>query len=70
MLRTKGGNTGKKVQDCSANELICAGYWVANNATATPVIKSVAEIESLTGLTFFANVPNAPKSSYTASDWQ
>lgn len=70
MLRTKNGSTGKKVQDCSANELICAGYWVANNASATPVIKSVAEIESLTGLTFFVNVPNAPKSSYSASDWE
>lgn len=70
MLRTKSGNTGKRVQDCSASELICAGYWVANNASATPVLKSVAEIESLTGLTFFVNVPNAPKSSYTASEWE
>lgn len=70
MLRTKSGNSGKKVQDCSADELICAGYWVANSADATPQIKSVAEIESLTGFTFFANVPNAPKSTYTASDWE
>lgn len=70
MLRTKNGNTGKRVADCSASELICAGYWVENSASGTPVLKSVAEIERLTGFTFFVNVPNAPKSSYTSSDWQ
>ena len=70
MLRTKSGNSGKKVQDCSADELICAGYWVTNSSKAVPQIKSVAEIEQLTGFTFFVNVPNAPKSTYTASDWE
>ena len=70
MLRTKSGNSGKRVADCSASELICAGYWVANSSTAVPVLKSVAEIEQLTGFTFFVNVPNAPKSSFTASDWE
>lgn len=70
MLRTKSGSTGKAVANCSASELICAGYWVDNNASATPAIKSVAEIEALTGFSFFVNVPNAPKSSYTASDWE
>ena len=30
---------------------------------------SVAEIERLTGFTFFANVPNAPKDTYNPSDW-
>jgi hypothetical protein len=61
---------GKRVQECSADELICAGYWVTNSSKATPVIKSVAEIEQLTGFTFFANVPNAPKNTFTASDWE
>ena len=70
MLRTKSGNSGKKVANCSADELICAGYWVTNTSNAVPVLKSVAEIEKLTGFTFFVNVPNAPKNSYTASDWQ
>ena len=70
MLRTKSGKLGKRVQECSANELICAGYWVTNSSKATPVIKSVAEIEQLTGFTFFANVPNAPKNTFTASDWE
>ena len=65
MLRTKSGSTGKRVQDCSASELICAGYWVEHgeNSAVTPQLKSVAEIEQLTGFTFFVNVPNAPKST-------
>lgn len=72
MLRTKAGNTGKRVQDCSASELICAGYWVTHtdNDNATITLKSVSEIEQLTGFTFFVNVPNAPKETYTTSDWQ
>ena len=70
MLRTKSGNSGKKVVNCSADELICAGYWVTNTSNAVPVLKSVAEIEKLTGFTFFVNVPNAPKNKYSASDWQ
>ena len=70
MLRTKSGKLGKRVQECSADELICAGYWVTNSSKAVPQIKSVAEIEQLTGFTFFVNVPNAPKSTYTASDWE
>lgn len=32
-------------------------------------MRSVAEIERLTGFTFFANVPNAPKDTYNPSDW-
>ena len=30
---------------------------------------SVSELEQLTGLTFFPNVPNAPKAAYDPSDW-
>jgi hypothetical protein len=30
---------------------------------------SVQELDRLTGFTFFANVPNAPKSKATAADW-
>ena len=69
MLRTKEGNTGKKVQDCSANDLICGGYWVENKSTATPQLMTVQSIEQKTGLSFFVNVPNAPKSTVNASDW-
>lgn len=70
MLRTKSGNSGKKVTDCSASELKCAAYLVANSATAIPQLMSVEALEKIVGFTFFVNVPNAPKNSYTASDWQ
>jgi endonuclease G len=71
MLRTKTGTTRKAVAECSASELICAGYWVPNvpNTEATTTLMSVSEIERLTGFTFFVNVPNAPKSEVDASDW-
>ena len=32
-------------------------------------LMSVRELEELTGITFFPNVPNAPKDNYEASDW-
>ena len=70
MLRTKNGNTGKSVASCSASDLICAAYLVANNATATPQLMSVAELEKRVGFTFFVNVPNAPKTTYTRTDWE
>ena len=70
MLRTKSGRSGKNVVNCSANELICAAYLVENSATAKPQLMSVEALEKRVGFTFFVNVPNAPKSSYTASDWE
>lgn len=30
---------------------------------------SISELEKLTGVTYFPNVPNAPKTTYNASDW-
>ena len=30
---------------------------------------SVADLERLTGVTYFPNVPNAPKNTFSASDW-
>lgn len=32
-------------------------------------VMSVADLEKKTGQTYFANVPNAPKDTYNASDW-
>ena len=70
VLRTKSGNSGKWVGNCSANELKCVGFWFDHAAKAPRQTMSVAEIERKTGLTFFPNVPNAPKSVYNASEWQ
>ena len=74
LLRTKNGNTKKSVMDCAASELKCAAFVLRHNMDKghKPQAKdmmSVAEIERLTGFTFFANVPNAPKDTYNPSDW-
>ena len=70
ILRTKSGSSGKWVANCTANELQCAGFWFENISGAERQTMSVADIEKKTGLTFFPNVPNAPKLTYNASDWQ
>ncbi len=75
LLRTKSGSSGKAVKDCSASELQCAAFVRAhtNNIKGQKVtskeMMSVSDLEKLTGFTYFPNVPNAPKSSFKASDW-
>ena len=74
ILRTKKGNTGKSVRDCSQDEIMCAAFARSHNcAKGTAVSRqdmmSVAELEELTGFTYFPNVPNAPKDSFDPSDW-
>lgn len=79
LLRTKSGNSGKKVQNCSASELQCVAFVRTHmqsapssssvyTVTATDMM-SVADLERITGFTYFSNVPNAPKNAYNASDW-
>lgn len=79
LLRTKKGNTGKSVKECSKDELMCAAFvrahstqWpvsTSQNKVSSQDLMSVAELEALTGFTYFPNVPNAPKDSFNASDW-
>lgn len=69
ILRTKKGNSGKWVGNCSASELKCVGFWFEHKGGATRQMMSVADIEKKTGHTFFPNVKNAPKSTYNASEW-
>lgn len=81
LLKAKKSAGKKWVVDCSANELQTIGIMVRHKAygksevvkatdfQSKGVFKSVAEIERLTGHTFFPNVPNAPKESYNPSDW-
>lgn len=73
LLRTKSGNSGKAVQNCSASELKCVAFVRAHvnerqKVTATELM-SVADLEAITGVTYFPNVPNAPKTTFKASDW-
>ncbi|MEG2612561.1 MAG: DNA/RNA non-specific endonuclease [Alistipes sp.] len=72
LLRTKAGTTGKRVADCTAAELECIGFVFDHSAgswTISNGMRTVKQIEDLVGFTFFANVPNAPKTTFTASDW-
>ncbi|MBR4995633.1 MAG: DNA/RNA non-specific endonuclease [Alistipes sp.] len=74
LLRTKDGSTGRSVMECKASELKCAafvvGHYTAKGRKPTAAdVMSVAELERLTGLTFFANVPNAPKRKAEPKDW-
>ncbi len=74
LLRTKKGNSGKRVQDCSASELQCAAFTICHKMAKghkpqAADMMSISELEKLTGITYFPNVPNAPKSTYSSSDW-
>jgi len=74
LLRTKKGNTGKRVDECSRDELQCVAFMLGHYSNhmhkpSTSDMYPVTEIERLTGLTFFPNVPNAPKDEFKASDW-
>lgn len=69
ILRTKKGNSGKWVGNCSASELQCVGFWFEHKGGAARQTMSVADIEKKTGHTFFPNVKNAPKSTYNPSEW-
>ena len=73
LLRTKSGNSGKALKDCSSDELKCVAFVrshvnVRQAVTATELM-SVSDLEKITGVTYFPNVPNAPKSTFKASDW-
>jgi DNA/RNA endonuclease G (NUC1) len=74
LLRTKSGNTGRSVKECSASELQCAAFVICHEQDKghKPQVKdmiSIEELEALTGFTYFENVPNAPKGTFNASDW-
>ena len=81
ILRTRNGNTGKAIQDCSASELKAVGFWFENgdgtddSGAATPTLdasylKSVEWIEQQTGFTFFPGVPKEVKQQCNPSDWK
>ena len=75
LLRTKSGSSGKSVINCSASELKCAAFVrshtnsLKGQSVTRNEMMSVADLEKLTGFTFFVNVPNAPKTVCNPSDW-
>ena len=75
-LRTKKGSSGKWVVNCSESELQCVAFYAPHyhgsggkTAPTRSHMMSVAELERITGHTFFPNVPNAPKDTFNPSDW-
>ena len=74
LMRTKKGNTGKALSECTKDEIMCAAFVRCHEiAKGTKVsakdMMSVSDMEKLTGFTYFPNVPQAPKDTYKASDW-
>ena len=75
LLRTKSGSSGKSVKDCTASELQCAAFVRAHAAgtkgqkVTSREMMPVADLEKITGFTYFHNVPAAPKSTCSAADW-
>ena len=74
LLRTKQGNSGKALSECSASEMQCVAIVRSHKAAKgrknfAEDMMSVSDLEKITGFTYFQNVPQAPKSTYKASDW-
>ena len=78
LLRTRSGSTGKSIETCTADELKAIGFVFTNDdaGAATSIesaVRSVKEIEELTGFKFFRNldpaVADAVKSQKNLADW-
>lgn len=74
MLRSKSGKSGKWVTTLPREELQCAAFVMSHAMQSGHIpqakdMRSVSEIEQLTGFTFFSNVPQAPKDTYNPGDW-
>lgn len=75
VLRTKSGSSGKAVSKCSASELQCVAFVRAHTNSlkgqepTSREMMSISDLEKLTGFKYFTNVPNAPKNTFSASDW-
>ena len=75
LLRTKNGDSGKDVRNCSASEIQCAAFVRAHTNSlkgqrvSSKEMMSISDLEKITGVRYFENVPNAPKTSFDASEW-
>ena len=72
LLRTRDGETGKRIADCKASELKAIGFWVANEngqQLGRQLCRSVAEIEKETGFTFFPDADTSVKAQNSPEQW-
>ena len=79
-LRTKDGSTGKRISDCTADELMAIGFWLPQDIYGEGQVSggdirdfaySVDKIEEMTGgeFRFFPEVPDEVTAGYNLSDW-
>ncbi|MFI3286868.1 MAG: DNA/RNA non-specific endonuclease [Rikenellaceae bacterium] len=72
-LRLKQANSTQSVLTASRDELECVVFFMEHvydmSDVSSKYMITVDELEELTGENFFANVPNAPEDTFTASDW-
>ena len=66
---------GKALKDRAASEIQCVAFVRSHNndlkgqkVTAKEMM-SVADLEKITGFTYFPGVPNAPKTTFNKADW-
>lgn len=70
LLRTRSGNSGKAIADCSASELKAIGFWFDHTSySSMPSAVSVATIEAMTGFDFFPMVDDDVKTSFNSTLW-
>lgn len=82
-LRTKRGNTGKRISQCSADELMAIAFWFPQclepqsqleKTSMGPLSEqtmSVADLEKRigAGFKFFPDVPDITRESFNPADW-
>ncbi len=71
-VRTVDGDAREAGDELSRHECQSIGFWVANaggQGEAKDWVKSVAEIEELTGFTFFPTLPESVKRQKDAAAW-
>jgi DNA/RNA endonuclease G (NUC1) len=74
LLRTKSGDSGKSVTECSSDELQCVAFCIRHtmekeHKPQANDMMSISDLEKLTGFRYFTNVPQAPKDTFNPSDW-
>lgn len=79
-LRTKSGNTGKRICDCQADELMAIGFWLPQDlenrgeipgGSPADFAYSVDEIEEMLGgiFEFFPEAPDGVTATFSLQDW-
>lgn len=75
LVRSRSGVTGKPLSQLDDSQIQCVGFWLNHFGYGTKdkisrnEMKSVSEIEQLSGFTFFPELSEQVKQSYDPEDW-